>query len=67
MSRRRAAFTEAQIARAARGAMKAGLTVSRVEIDATGKVAVICGDAPATAEEPDDFEVRLRSIKGWAK
>ena len=62
MSRRGPTFTQSQISRAARGAMKAGLSVSRVEIDANGKIVLICG-----AASPDDFEVRLRSATGWAK
>jgi hypothetical protein len=67
MSRRGPTFTQSQISRAARGAMKAGLSVSRVEIDANGKIVLICGDAPPTAAPPDGFEARLRSATGWAK
>jgi hypothetical protein len=67
MNRRGPNFTQAQISRAARGAMKAGLAVSRVEIDANGKIVLICGDAPAPAASPDCFEARLRSATGWAK
>ena len=67
MTRRGPTFTQSQISRAARGAMKAGLSVSRVEIDANGKISVICGDTPPPAASPDDFEARLRSATGWAK
>jgi hypothetical protein len=63
MTRRAPTFTTAQISRAARGAMKAGLSVSRVEIDASGKISVICGDAAP----PDDFEARLRGATGWVR
>jgi hypothetical protein len=67
MSRRAPTFTTAQISCAARGAMKAGLLVTRLEIDATGKIIVICGDAHPPAAPPGDFEARLRSATGWAK
>jgi hypothetical protein len=67
MSRRAPTFTTAQISRAARGAMKAGLSVSRVEIDASGKISVICGDVPPPAAPPDDFEARLRGATGWVR
>jgi hypothetical protein len=67
MSKRAPTFTQSQISRAARGAMKAGLSVSRVEIDANGKIVVVCADAPPPAASPDDFEARLRSATGWAK
>jgi hypothetical protein len=67
MTRRAPTFTTAQISRAARGAMKAGLSVARLEIDATGKIIVICGDAPPPAAPPDGFEGRLRSATEWAK
>lgn len=58
---------QADVARAVRGALKAGLSVSRVEVDASGKIIVICGDAPAPVASPADFETRLRSATGWAK
>jgi hypothetical protein len=44
MSRRAAAFSQADVTRASRGALKAGLPVRRVEIDAAGKIVVICSD-----------------------
>jgi hypothetical protein len=67
MTRRGPTFTQSQISRAARGAMKAGLSVSRVEIDANGKIVLICGDVPPPAAPPDDFEARLRGATGWVR
>jgi len=48
VTRRSPAFRQADVTRAGRGALKAGLCVSRVEIDAAGKIVVICID-----EAPD--------------
>ena len=50
-----------------RGAIEAGLTVSRIEFDVDGKLVLICGDALPPAAQPDDFEARLRDAAGWAK
>jgi hypothetical protein len=66
MGRAPAKFRQADVARAIRGAIKAGLSVSRVEIDRDGKIVVICaGDAPAIEESPDDALERLRRARGW--
>jgi hypothetical protein len=47
MSRRRASFTQAQITRAVRGAIKGGLSVSGVKVDADGSIIVLSGpEAP---------------------
>jgi hypothetical protein len=68
MSRAPAKFRQADITKAIRGATKAGLSVSRVEIDATGKIVVICsGDAPEQPESVDGWEARLRKARGWDK
>jgi hypothetical protein len=48
---RRAGFTQANVSRAAKGAMAAGLNVIRVEIDAFGKIVVVCGDASASEDK----------------
>jgi hypothetical protein len=48
---RRPSFTQANISRAAKGAMAAGLNVIRVEVDATGKIVVVCGDAKVTQDK----------------
>jgi len=60
---RRSSFTKAQVARAAAGAIKAGLTVGRIEIDAAGKIVIICR-APEQEESrfsPEEGLARLRS------
>jgi hypothetical protein len=67
MSRRQAAFTQAQVSRAARCTIKAGLAVSRVEIDASGKIVIICAEGPPSDLPPEDFEARLRSATGWER
>ncbi len=65
---RRPAFTRAQVTRAAQGALKAGLTVYRVEIDADGNIVVHCvPDAPDPTPQADDFEARLRAARGWVR
>lgn len=43
MSRRSAKLTQADIARAIKGAAKAGLLIGRVEIDEDGKIVLIAG------------------------
>jgi hypothetical protein len=67
VSRRPAAFRQAAVSRAVRGVLKAGATVARVEIDATGKIVVHCSDdAPApAAANPEEWEARLRRAKRW--
>jgi hypothetical protein len=68
MTRRPSVFTQAQVSRAVRGALKAALTVSRVEIDASGKIVVICSeDAPDIEESPDAAMERFRKARGWDK
>lgn len=61
VSRAPAKFRQADVSRAVRGAIKAGLSVSRVEIDATGKIVIVCvEDAPEQQfDDPADFEERL--------
>lgn len=67
MSRRAAIFRQGDVTRAARGAVKAGLPVSRVEIDQTGKIVVICqseqGEGAMAAPDLD----ALRRARGWAR
>lgn len=41
---RRTAFREADVSRAIKGALKAGLPVLRVEIDRDGKIVVLIGE-----------------------
>lgn len=44
MSRRPANVTQADIGRAIKAAISAGLPVARVEIDAAGKIVIVAGD-----------------------
>jgi hypothetical protein len=70
MSRRRASFTQAQITRAVRGAIKGGLSVSGVKVDADGSIIVLSGpEAPPTEgpADPADFMERLAAARGWKK
>jgi hypothetical protein len=65
VSRRSASFTQADVTRASRGAVKAGLAVRRVEIDEAGKIVVICSDdAPEQPESGAGWEARLRRARG---
>jgi hypothetical protein len=43
-------FTQTDVTRAAKGAVKAGLTVQRVEIDREGKIILFTGKQP---KQPD--------------
>jgi hypothetical protein len=53
MGRAPAKFRQVDVARAIRGAIKAGLSVSRVEIDRDGKIVVICPGVEFTnGEQP---------------
>ncbi len=67
MSRRAASFTQADVARAARGALEAGLAVVRIEVDNAGRIAIICAEgAQGPAGGADDVEARLKRARGWA-
>jgi hypothetical protein len=66
MSRAPTKFRQADITKAIQGATKAGLSVSRVEIDATGKIVVICAEG-APDQSADGWEARLRKARGWDK
>ena len=68
MTRARSAFRQADVTRAGRGALKAGLPVRRVEIDEHGKISIICAeDAPDQSAETDDCVARLRRARGWER
>lgn len=64
-NRRPSAFSQADVTRAGRGALKAGLPVRRLEIDTAGKIVVICSeDAPEQPESGAGWEARLRRARG---
>jgi hypothetical protein len=68
MPRRASKFTQADVSRAVRGAINAGLQPTRIEIDADGKIVVFFGAAPETeADDPNGWEDRLRRANGWTK
>lgn len=50
MSRSPALFRQSDLTRALKGAQAAGLSVARVEVDASGKLVVVIGE-PAKAAE----------------
>ena len=64
---KRRRHTQTQVRGAVRGAIEAGLTVSRIEFDVDGKLVLICGDALPPATQPGDFEARLRDAARWAR
>lgn len=56
MPRRRAPFTQADIARALKGAASAGLRVARLEIDAEGKIVIISETGAPPPEPATEFD-----------
>lgn len=58
LSRRAAAFTQAEVSRAIRGAKSAGLAISRVEIDAQGKIVLI-------ADQLVEHDKANAAYSGW--
>jgi nickel-dependent lactate racemase len=58
MSKGRHAFKQGDITKAARGAVKAGLNVQRVEIDKSGKIVVFVGGEPPSAQTNEWDDVR---------
>ena len=47
----RARFSQADVTRALKGIMQAGLTPVRIEIEPDGRIVVYCGDAEEAAED----------------
>ena len=50
MARGKLKFRQRDLTRAVKGAMAAGLSVARVEVDTTGRIIVIAGKAAETGE-----------------
>lgn len=46
MARERASFKQSDVARALKGAAAGGVTITRVEIEPGGKIALVTTDAP---------------------
>jgi hypothetical protein len=53
MSKGQHKFTQGAVTRAAKGAVKAGLNVQRVEIDREGKIVIFTGKQPKHSEIED--------------
>jgi hypothetical protein len=51
---RRAAFRQTDVSRAVRGATAAGVSIARIEVDASGKIVIIAG-ALAHSTVEDDY------------
>jgi hypothetical protein len=68
MSRGPLKFRQTDVTRAVKGALSAGLTVQRVEVDKTGKiVVVIAGNEQESAEEPNPWDTHVADKKRAAK
>jgi hypothetical protein len=66
MSRRAAKFSQTDVTRAIRAAVKAGLNVTGYRIDDEGRIEVSCGEpSPAPEPSPGDWRGRLREKRGW--
>jgi hypothetical protein len=67
MSRAKCAFTKAAISRAVRAVVDAGVPVTRVEVDGTGKIIVFVGKpGEQTGIETNDFDVWMAKHAGAA-
>lgn len=51
---RKVPFRQIDVTRAVRAAVAAGLNVTRIEIDPDGRIVLIHGDGPVTADTPFD-------------
>ena len=61
MSRGPLSFRQTDVARAIKGAVAAGLTVQRVEVDKAGKIVVVVGEAgkDIVATEDNEWDKKL--------
>jgi hypothetical protein len=68
VSRGRIPFTQAEVTRAVRGAIKGGLVVSEVRVDPEGNITVLSSGQSEQYDDPADFEKRLqKAAEGWSK
>lgn len=64
--RRAAAFTVTDVARAMRGAEKAGIPVARYEITRDGRIVLVTMEGAALdAPPPDDVDSELSPLERW--
>jgi hypothetical protein len=49
-------FRQTDVARAVRGAVSAGLTVQRVEVDKTGRIIVVVGETGKATGERNEWD-----------
>jgi hypothetical protein len=63
MTRRPLVFKQTAIRRAVRGATSAGLTVTRVEITAEGKISLVIGDGSTKIEPANPWDELLGPAK----
>lgn len=54
MAARRQAFRQADVARAVKGAVSAGLKVGRVEVDQDGRIVIVSGEETARPDTAFD-------------
>jgi hypothetical protein len=60
---RRLAFTQAEIARAVKGARAAGLPLKRIEIDGSGKIVLVAGDPESDPADENPWDGVFRDPK----
>jgi hypothetical protein len=69
VSRGRVPFTQAEVTRAVRGAIKGGLVGSEVRLDPEGNITILSrgkGERPSDQyDDPADFMDRLGEARGW--
>jgi len=60
MSKGRHLFRETELRRAVKAAESAGMKISRVEIDCTGKISLIPSDDTTSVERGDQWDAALK-------
>lgn len=56
MANPRAAFKQADVTRATKGVIAAGIPVGRVEIDRDGRIVITVQDAASASKEANDWD-----------